>query len=95
MHNNTTSPYYAAAAAADDGVDAFRACIYANTDFDGDVDPNTGLHSYDTLGFVGCLSEEQMKTTVRLTRSLFLIFTAALVFFMQAGFAMVCAGTSR
>lgn len=35
------------------------------------------------------------RTSLEYTRSLGLVFAAALVFLMQAGFAMVCAGAVR
>jgi Amt family ammonium transporter len=38
---------------------------------------------------------EQDSSNREFTRTLFLIYAAALVFFMQAGFAMVCAGSVR
>jgi Amt family ammonium transporter len=38
---------------------------------------------------------EQDSSDREFTRTLFLIYAAALVFFMQAGFAMVCAGSVR
>ena len=51
-----------------------------------------GELDYHTLDLMECLSYQRSKATHELTRSMFLIVCAALVFFMQAGFAMVCAG---
>jgi hypothetical protein len=38
---------------------------------------------------------EQDKADQQFSRTIFLIFSASLVFFMQAGFAMLCAGAVR
>jgi len=43
-----------------------------------------------------CFSDELANDTIDATsRQILLTFSAALVFFMQAGFAMVCAGAIR
>lgn len=45
-----------------------------------------------------CVTEkllEQDEADREFSRTIYLIFSAALVFFMQAGFAMLCAGAVR
>mmetsp|Transcript_25631 Transcript_25631/g.39399 ORF Transcript_25631/g.39399 Transcript_25631/m.39399 type:complete len:526 (-) Transcript_25631:960-2537(-) len=56
----------------------------------------------DTAGFIECISNAQEKFTEEQSASLasgidsfYLIFAGALVYFMQTGFAMLCAGSIR
>jgi hypothetical protein len=41
------------------------------------------------------IDNEKIERNAQFTRNMFLIYSAALAFFMQAGFAMICAGAVR
>ena len=50
------------------------------------------------LPYLKCLTDlllEQDRADREFSRTIYLIYSAALVFFMQAGFAMLCAGSVR
>eukprot|EP00538_Stauroneis_constricta_P011348 CAMPEP_0119550832 /NCGR_PEP_ID=MMETSP1352-20130426/4275_1 /TAXON_ID=265584 /ORGANISM="Stauroneis constricta, Strain CCMP1120" /LENGTH=643 /DNA_ID=CAMNT_0007596803 /DNA_START=145 /DNA_END=2076 /DNA_ORIENTATION=+ len=88
------------------GYDAYAACLTSLDLTDGDISSssssNNSTAAADLLICVtNTIQQHANTTTAQLqeyhdyTRTLYIILAAALVFFMQAGFAMVCAGSVR
>lgn len=78
---------------SDSSGELYEQCLSSIiTDDDGDSDDIRELIRCVANGFSKISGE---NTPIKYARSIFLVYSAALVFFMQAGFAMLCAGSVR
>ncbi|CAB9531807.1 Ammonium transporter 1 member (Partial), partial [Seminavis robusta] len=83
MSNTTT-----AAISSDETLTIFKACSEA-------IDYDDGANAYALLQCVSSHIESDIDATQHALRSYLLLLSGALIFFMQAGFAMLVAGSVR